>query len=346
MNAMYFTHLARDVEGIEGWPKQVREEMDKQLLQELDFLFSFPISQPGALGALADRLFACPETWQSVDALVRFVRRWPTGIGEWPEHLGIQGLALYSIRPPNAPEPQQVESEAGARETLRRILEAEGCEVEPALEVYDRPEELRERMARLIERFYDEHYRQDLPRRLPCMERSVTANRDIRETDVIALMRRLTGRPEEGCEDEILRDVFDRFIFVPSLDMGPYNSCGATGRIHGLYYSCEAQSIEEGPQEEEMRRLARLHKALGDEQRLRILALLREREMYAQEIVERVRLHQSVVSRHLTFMKAVGLLSERRQNNMKFYTINPDIREELGKTLDLFVPGGSRTDGV
>ena len=60
--------------------------------------------------------------------------------------------------------------------------------------------------------------------------------------------------------------------------------------------------------------------------------------MYAQEIVERTRLHQSVVSRHLTFMKAVGLVSERRQNNMKFYTINPSIREELGKTLDLFVP--------
>ena len=346
MNAMYFTHLARDVEGIEGWPKQVRAEMEPQLLEELDFLFSFPLGQPGVMGALADRLFAYPETWRDVDSLVRFVRQLPAGIGEWPERLGVQGLALYSIRTPTALGQRDVDPEANARETLRKLLEEEGREAAPVLAVYERPAELRERMARLIERFYDEHYRQDLPRRLPCMERSVAAYRDVRETDIVAFMRRLTGRPEEGCEEEIRAGAFDRFIFVPSLDMGPYNSCGVAGRVHGLYYSCEAQSIQEGPEEEETRRLARLHKALSDEQRLRILNLLRDGEMYAQEIVERTRLHQSVVSRHLTFMKAVGLVSERRQNNMKFYSINPSIREELGKTLNLFNPRGDKADGV
>jgi DNA-binding transcriptional ArsR family regulator len=66
--------------------------------------------------------------------------------------------------------------------------------------------------------------------------------------------------------------------------------------------------------------------------------MLRGREMYANEIVEATGLHQSVVSRHLGFMKAVGLLSVRKQNNMKFYSINPAIREEFGKTLELFVP--------
>jgi DNA-binding transcriptional ArsR family regulator len=337
MNAMYFTHLAGYIEGIEAWPKQVRTEMQPQLLEELDSLFAFPMGQPGVIGALADRLFAYPQTWRDVASLVGFVRQLPEGVGDWPERLGVQGLALYSIRTPTALGQRDVTPEASARETLRKLLEADGREVEPVQDLFERPAELRERMARLIERFYDEHYRQDLPRRLPCMERSVAANRDVRETDIAAFMRRLTGRPE-GCEEDIRHNAFDRFIFVPSLDMGPYLSCGVIGRIHGLYYSCEAQSIQEGPEEEEMRRLARLYKALSDEQRLRILNMLREREMYAQEIVERTGLHQSVVSRHLTFMKAVGLLSERRQNNMKFYTIDPSIGEELGKTLSLFVP--------
>jgi DNA-binding transcriptional ArsR family regulator len=58
--------------------------------------------------------------------------------------------------------------------------------------------------------------------------------------------------------------------------------------------------------------------------------------MYVQEIVERAGLHQSVVSRHLVFMKAVGLVQARRENNMKFYSLNPAIREELAKTLELF----------
>jgi DNA-binding transcriptional ArsR family regulator len=39
--------------------------------------------------------------------------------------------------------------------------------------------------------------------------------------------------------------------------------------------------------------------------------------------VERTGLHQSVVSRHLAFMKAVGLVSARRQNNMKFFSLTP-----------------------
>ena len=82
--------------------------------------------------------------------------------------------------------------------------------------------------------------------------------------------------------------------------------------------------------------MARLYKALGDEQRLRILRMLRDREMYAQEIVERTGLHQSVVSRHLQFMRAVGLLQSRKQNNMKFFSLNPTARDMLSGTLALF----------
>jgi DNA-binding transcriptional ArsR family regulator len=58
--------------------------------------------------------------------------------------------------------------------------------------------------------------------------------------------------------------------------------------------------------------------------------------MYAQEIVEATEIHQSVVSRHLSFMKAVGLVNARRQNNMKFFSLNPAAREMLSGTLSLF----------
>jgi DNA-binding transcriptional ArsR family regulator len=64
--------------------------------------------------------------------------------------------------------------------------------------------------------------------------------------------------------------------------------------------------------------------------------------MYAQEIVDATEIHQSVVSRHLSFMKAVGLVNVRRQNNMKFYSLNPEAREMLGATLALFEPALSR----
>jgi len=35
-------------------------------------------------------------------------------------------------------------------------------------------------------------------------------------------------------------------------------------------------------------------------------------------------------------MKAVGLVNARRQNNMKFFSLNPAVRDMLSGTLALF----------
>jgi len=124
--------------------------------------------------------------------------------------------------------------------------------------------------------------------------------------------------------------------------MGPYNSCAVVNGIHGLFYPLEPEFWPGGGASDEQEvRLARLFKALSDEQRLHILRLLRGREMYANEIVDALGLHQSVVSRHLGFMKAVGLLNVRKQNNMRFYSINPAIRDEFGKTVEILIPASS-----
>jgi DNA-binding transcriptional ArsR family regulator len=337
MNAMYFTHLAGELDGIDAWPAQVRSEMDPDLLAELDFLYSFPKGQPGVMGALGDSVFAHREAWSDIASLLSYVRALPAGVGEREEDRGIQGLAFYE-----ACGFFDVEEEPTAggspRDVLARELEKTDIDAQAALAVYDHPEELRDRMIRLIERFYDGQYRHDLERRMPCLERSVAAHRGQPVGDVNELARRLTGRAN-SCLEEICLGPYDALIFAPSLDMGPYLSCASIGRTHGLFYACEDEYIGEAPGETEgMRRLARIHKALSDEQRLRILGLLREGQMYAQEIVDRTGLHQSAVSRHLGFMKAVGLLEGRREGNMKFFSINPAMRDELSKTLDLFAP--------
>ena len=157
-------------------------------------------------------------------------------------------------------------------------------------------------------------------------------------TDIAELARKLTGRPVT-CLEEVCTGPHDALFFAPSLDMGPYISCAAAGRVHGMFYPCEPEFIGQAPEEaENTRRLARIYKALGDEQRLHILHLLRDREMYAQEIVDRTGLNQSVVSRHLSFMTAVGLLVPRREGSMKFFTLNPEMRDELARTISLFAP--------
>jgi DNA-binding transcriptional ArsR family regulator len=339
MNALYFTSLVPQIEGVDGWPVRLRDELAPDLLAELDFLYNYPAGDPGLMGTLGDNLFVHPEAWRDVDALISYIQGMPDGIGDLDQAAGIQGLIYQAtFRYPDEIDHEEYERLPHREAMEKRVRSLGDRDTDGIMAWYDRPQELRERMIRLIERFYEAHYRHDLERRMACLERSVSWHRSQPMDDVNELARRLTGRAK-SCLEDVCPGPYDALIFAPSLDMGPYTSCASIGRTHGLFYSCEEEFMGEAAGEPEgMRRLARIHKALSDEQRLRILHLLREGEMYAQEIVERTGLHQSAVSRHLAFMKAVGLVEARRQNNMKFFSINPSVRNEISKTLDLFAP--------
>jgi len=335
MNAMYFTHLVGEADGIDGWPAETRKQIEPGLLEELDFLFTFPKGQPGLMGQFGDHLWAHPETWGNVNALIDYLRKMPSGIGESISNPGIQGLTFYSVCFDIG-----VESDEGAgsspRDTFVSQLETIGADVEASLRLFDDPEQLRSRMIDLIEAFYEQHYRDDEARRLRVLERSCAAHRNEQVSDPVELAKELSGRTIP-CLADSCSDGFEKLYFAPSLDVGVYVSCSNLGSIHGLMYACEPEFDEEATDlTPDTRRLARIYKALGDEQRLRILHMLHDHEMYAQKIVERTGLHQSVVSRHLSFMAAVGLLSARREGNMKFFSVNPEMRETLSQTTDLF----------
>jgi DNA-binding transcriptional ArsR family regulator len=331
LTAMYFTSLVPQMEGLDGWPVQLRREMAPDLLEELDALYNFPAGDPAIMGTFGDNLFAHPELWSDVDRLVQYARSMPLGEDGTAGSPGVQLLIHQAtFRYQDEVDPAAFEALA-IREAVQRRMEGLDDRDSPSIMAqYDRPEELRERMVRLIERFYAEHYREEMGKRLPALERSVAAHRQEQMADPAQLARRLIGR------DEACTGPFTRWVFAPSLDMGPYTSCARIGDVHGLFYQLEPEYRGTAAEDDEETRLARLYKALGDEQRLRIMRMLRDKEMYAQEIVERTGLHQSVVSRHLSFMKAVGLLRVRKQNNMKFFTLNPEARQTLSRTLALF----------
>lgn len=342
MNSMYFTYLAKDHEGLEGWCAETRKNMAPDLLAEFDFLYEFPMGEPGLLGTLGDMLWNQPQAWSSIDALVDYVRNMPLGIGSVETGLGVQGLAfnvtgcdMNGIRP---------ETTDLTREGFVERLRKEGVNEEAALALFNKPEELRERIANVIERVYNEYYKADLPRRLPSLERSAAAYRGtVTMANLNETLRKISGRDHTCLEEEgVCAGPWERLRFTPSLDMGPYMSCAIIGSLHGMFYPCESRFVTGSDTDDDSVRMARIYKALSDEQRLRILEILREREMYAQEIVDRTGLHQSMVSRHLSFLKAVGLVHSRREGTMKFFSLSPDVRRHLLRTLELFPEGGTR----
>jgi DNA-binding transcriptional ArsR family regulator len=280
------------------------------------------------------------------------VRELPPGGDGTVEHVGIQGLALLA-----APCAIDVQRPRGvprtADEARREIAEAArkaGRDPDAALALFDDPEQIRARLLRLLRRFYDEQYRPDETRRLECMQRTADARNGRAVADIDELLRELTGRNVSCIKEEPAE--YRHHVFVPSIDVGPYSSCADFPPVHGVFYRCEARFLGVAAEEYDAASLALVYRALADEQRLRILRLLRDGELYANEIVARTGLHQSVVSRHLSFLKAVDLVTVRRQNNMKFYSLNEAMRERLAGALEAFLPprrvpfgGGSKTEG-
>jgi len=79
--------------------------------------------------------------------------------------------------------------------------------------------------------------------------------------------------------------------------------------------------------------LLEMLRALGDANRLRIIDLLSSGQLYAQEIVGRLGIAQSAVSRHLSQLERAGLIQVEPRRGMKYYAIDRNRVEALANTL-------------
>jgi ArsR family transcriptional regulator len=70
-------------------------------------------------------------------------------------------------------------------------------------------------------------------------------------------------------------------------------------------------------------------KALADETRLRILHLLRAEELACSDLMEVLNMGQSRISTHLTLLKEVGLVGDRRAGRRHLYSLSPGTGAEL-----------------
>lgn len=70
---------------------------------------------------------------------------------------------------------------------------------------------------------------------------------------------------------------------------------------------------------------------LGDETRLRLCALLRERELCVGDLVQVTGLAQSGVSTHLGRLREAGFLRDRRKGSQAFYALAEDRLSEAAK---------------
>ena len=81
-----------------------------------------------------------------------------------------------------------------------------------------------------------------------------------------------------------------------------------------------------------MKQIAHIYKALADETRLRILALLiSEGELCVCDIIASLKLPQSTISRHLAYLRKTDWVNDRRNGLWIYYSLRSgdDLQKEL-----------------
>lgn len=94
------------------------------------------------------------------------------------------------------------------------------------------------------------------------------------------------------------------------------------------------------PKPLDVRPVAELYKALGDETRLRIVALLTHGELCVCHLEAALALTQPAASRHLGVLRAAGVVEARREGSWIHYRLaaqgDPDRRRQLAAVVALY----------
>lgn len=243
-------------------------------------------------------------------------------------------LAQHHEKESASPPPESTDA------LLRAILEEKlGTEqIERVIRLAQDPVELKTQFMSVYTRFWEQFYRQEYQRSLPLMERSVAHHRRQNySADLFTVFTAVAGRRFPKDHDDY-EDV-ERVIFFPTCYIGPYVLFYDHEELHPtlvLHYNCRPTGVPEHDQSLATLELFPPLRALADETRLQILSLLDGQELYAQEIVQHLDVSQPAVSRHLKLMLTGGLLNVRKQDSMKYLSINEETLAALADRLRSF----------
>jgi DNA-binding transcriptional ArsR family regulator len=70
-------------------------------------------------------------------------------------------------------------------------------------------------------------------------------------------------------------------------------------------------------------------KALNDETRRQILAMLRKKDMSAGEIADQFNISKPSISHHLEILKRAGLVTSEKQGQFIIYSVNTTLIDDL-----------------
>jgi DNA-binding transcriptional ArsR family regulator len=192
-----------------------------------------------------------------------------------------------------------------------------------------------------LRKMWDEHLAAEWAQVEPMLQ---DVARAFRQADVSGQDRRqiaqwITGHDLEGSKWDSIFERAGQLILVPSAHVGPYVSWSWANDIFWVLFGAR---LPEGvqfhaPDLSRTEIVVRLN-ALADDNRLRVLQLVSEREeLTSREIMGELGFSQSATSRHLKQLSATGYVTERRCNGAKCYRLDPERIQDTLSAVSNFL---------
>jgi DNA-binding transcriptional ArsR family regulator len=128
-----------------------------------------------------------------------------------------------------------------------------------------------------------------------------------------------------------------RIVLAPSYLARPYNFTFAGSDWRIFVYPVSDTALEPDDPLAPPVGVLRLHRALGDDTRLRILRLLRDRDWYLTEIAERLELSKPTIKHHLAQLRAAGLVTLTEEGGLSYYSLRRDRLDDASTELKRYL---------
>lgn len=331
-SAISLVHRATDPRRFERWLVEARESLQPDVQHDLDTLLGFS----GRLLYYIEELLMSFDPFEPArldadfEAYIEHLRSLPPWA--YQSMMAQSVLRVYRDRGVTVAPPDTADRAAWRAFLEPGITRADLNEV---AELALAPEQLKARTVSLIERFWYECYEAEYQRVLPEMRRALRQARSTTYPNVSIAFEELSGHrlPEEVL---LALPHVERVTFCPSYHLGNFAQFILYQPELILYFNCQRTSAVTQPVRETGISADLLPglRALADGTRLRIIEMLQDGELYAQEIVGRLGISQSAVSRHLGMLEAADIVTVRPHNGAKYYAINARRLQQIAGELE------------
>lgn len=222
--------------------------------------------------------------------------------------------------------------------------------VDEAAALVTSPEQLKLRTLALLDGFWRQCYQPEFERHQADLQRAVRFAQALSHPSVQVTFQELTGHRLPPSIDSWFNEV-ERVVFCPSSHLGSFTQYILYPPALILYFNAasilrnrpgQTRAVRQDDSQLDTSEVLDGLRAMSDPSRMRIIEMLRDGELYAQEIVAQLGISQSAVSRHLSTLESADLVTVRPSNGMKYYAIDRARLRALSTHLESLADIGSR----